>query len=706
VKKLNFIFGVHNHQPIGNFDFVFEHSYQHAYKSFLDVVKEFPEIKVNIHFTGILLNWIEKNHPECFDVIKMLLDRGQIELLTGGFYEPILPLIPDKDKIGQIRRLTEFIVDRFNFRPKGMWLAERVWEQNLVKPLNEAGVEYVVLDDSHFITSGISRDILDTGYFLTEDGSKTIKLIPIDKGSRYVIPFDTVDNAMDYLFSRADQSRKKVITMADDGEKFGDWPGTYHSVYEEKWLERFFSEIIKNKDSINMMTFSEMIESRKASGLVYLNNASYSEMLEWALPPNMQQDIEDLRNLLEETGNKERYEPYIRGGYFRNFLFKYDESNSMHKRMLLAHETVHSIKDSKTKEKALEKLYASQCNCPYWHGVFGGLYLPHLRDAIYKNIIEAERISENTDAKKMKIEKKDIDLDGDEEIIFAGRHIKLFVKPQKGGSIFEADHIDTSFNFVNTLSRRYEKYHNKLLEMIRSGKVTNDPTQGDDKIVVKEKDLDKILNYDWYRRGFLIDHFVHPDTDPEKFSTVTYGEQGDFVVEPYEHNINVRGDGKSSLLLSRDGGIWVDGEFQPVYLSKDIRIDDNRILVDYSIKNRADKDISIWNIVEMNFSMLGGHSDDKYYRVDNRKLKYPYLDGRNDIKGKNISIHDEWKKIDFVINVSRKKNIWTFPIETVSLSEGGFEKIYQSSVVSLGEKLFLRPGEETAFSVEIRIDGK
>ncbi|PLX18333.1 MAG: 4-alpha-glucanotransferase [Candidatus Muiribacterium halophilum] len=706
MKKVNFIFGIHNHQPIGNFDFVFKHSYEHAYRPFLDVLLKFPDIKVNIHFTGILLEWIEKNQPECFENINTLIKRGQIELLTGGFYEPILPLIPDKDKVGQILKLTKYIKKHFDYTPRGMWLAERVWEQNLVRSLNEACVEYVVLDDSHFIASGISRDVLDNGYFITEDSSKTIKLIPIDKGSRYVIPFDSVDNAMEYLFSRSDQSQKKVITMADDGEKFGDWPGTFHSVYEEKWLERFFAEIINNKESINMMTFSEMIDSRKATGLVYLNNASYSEMLEWALPPDMQLDVEEFRKFLKDTGNLERFGSYIRGGYFRNFLFKYNESNSMHKRMLIAHEKVHMMKEGAEKEKAIEHLYASQCNCPYWHGVFGGLYLPHLRDAIYENIIKAEKIAYKDDERKVEIVEKDIDLDGDDEIIFSGKNVKLFFKPHMGGSVFEADHLRSSFNFVNTLSRKFEKYHNRLLQMIKEGKVTNDPTQGDDKIVVKEKDLDKILNYDWYRRGFLIDHFVHPDTNLENFSTVTYGEQGDFVVEPFDSEIMLESDGTSSLLLSRTGNIWVNGVFQPVYVSKKIILEENTIKVDYTIRNISDVDIDIWNIMEMNFSMLGGHSDDKYYSVNGEKLEYAYLDGKNEITGKNLTITDEWKKVSFDITSDKDKEIWTFPIETVSLSEGGFEKIYQSSVVALGEKINLKKAEETKYSVNIYIGGK
>ena len=127
MKKIKFAFAVHDHQPIGNFEHVFEYAFSHSYAPFLDVLEKHPRFRVNLHFSGILLDWIKKHHPAALNKIKSMAEKGQVEMLTGAFYEPILAVMPDCDKIGQIRMLTEYIQKELGVEPCGMWLAERIW---------------------------------------------------------------------------------------------------------------------------------------------------------------------------------------------------------------------------------------------------------------------------------------------------------------------------------------------------------------------------------------------------------------------------------------------------------------------------------------------------------------------------------------------------------------------------------------------------
>ena len=46
-----------------------------------------------------------------------------------------------------------------------------------------------------------------------------------------------------------------------------------------------------------------------------------------------------------------------------------------------------------------------------------------------------------------------------------------------------------------------------------------------------------------------------------------------------------------------------------------------------------------------------------------------------------MGLVDEWLGIDVRMQASRPTHFWTFPIETVSNSEGGFELVHQSVVV-------------------------
>ena len=101
-EKIYFIFALHNHQPVGNLSEVLDYNYEKAYRPFLDVVSRFPQIKFSLHNTGILLEWFRQNRPDYLRLLRTLVDRGQVEIMGGGFYDPILPVIRDEDKLSLI----------------------------------------------------------------------------------------------------------------------------------------------------------------------------------------------------------------------------------------------------------------------------------------------------------------------------------------------------------------------------------------------------------------------------------------------------------------------------------------------------------------------------------------------------------------------------------------------------------------------------
>src|SRR2546425_12941883 len=82
-----------------------------------------------------------------------------------------------------------------------------------------------------------------------------------------------------------------MLTMVDDGEKFGVWPGTHALVYERKWLDRFFDRLLA-LPWLELTTFADVVDRFRATGRVYLPTASYREMGEWALPPAAGRQLE------------------------------------------------------------------------------------------------------------------------------------------------------------------------------------------------------------------------------------------------------------------------------------------------------------------------------------------------------------------------------------------------------------------------------
>jgi len=516
MKKVNFLFGIHCHQPVGNFEHVIEQAYRDCYLPFMEVMEKHPRIKFTVHYSGILYDWFLEKYPEYIELVAKMVKRCQVEVMTAGYYEPILPIIPDEDKLGQIKRQSDFIQKHFKTSPTGLWLTERIWEPNLPKILNQDGGDYITVDDFHFISAGMEKDKL-FGYYITEDQGETLKVFPINKELRYLVPFRLPSETINYLSKISTEEGDVAAILADDGEKFGMWPGTKKWVYEDGYLENLLTEIEANLEWIRPMKFSEYVEEFPAKGRVYLPTSSYFEMMEWALPAKSGARLDSVINDIEHSGKKEKYLEFFRGGFFRNFFVKYSESNNMHKKMVMLSQKLSSLKKShasdarnKLLQDAETALYKGQCNCAYWHGVFGGLYLSNLRNAIYENLIKAENALQELqrgDKKFTELTITDFDKDGFEDLIVSNPYLNLYFSPRMGGSLFELDYKPKEFNLLNVLTRREEAYHEKIKNAVRNGGSANNGAQSiHDRVVLKEDGMEKFLSYDNTRRASLVDH--------------------------------------------------------------------------------------------------------------------------------------------------------------------------------------------------------
>ncbi|MGE5706695.1 MAG: alpha-amylase/4-alpha-glucanotransferase domain-containing protein [Bacteroidota bacterium] len=706
--KINLILGLHNHQPVGNWDWVIEDAYQHSYLPFIDCLAAHPGVRISIHYTGFLLEWLEEHHPEYIEKLDALISSGQLEILTGAHYEPILPVIPDRDKVGQIRRLTDTIERLFGKVPTGMWLAERVWEPHLVQSMVEGGVEYTILDDAHFKAVGLRKDRL-FGYYQTEEQGQTLQIFPINKDLRALIPFAPPEKTIDYLRANASSDGGRMVLCFDDGEKFGCWPNTYQAVYLDGWLDRFFGLLEEHSDWIETVTVEQFREKRPPWGRVYLPSTSYLEMQEWALPSEQ-------ATLFEEALKKTdpRYVDFLRGGYWRNFLVKYPESNNLHKKMLRVSSMVESLMQARqpvpagfgadpTREEAVldaqEALWRGQSNDPYWHGVFGGLYLTNLRSANYQNLLEAEGICDSLlyDGPFLKLEERDFDCDGRPELLVSTPTQNCYFN-LLGGSLFELDYKPKNFNLLDTIARRPEPYHGRIGEPPSEREIHRSLREVTPS---KEAGFERMLHYDWYRRISLIDHFLNPDSFLESFYNVSYGEQGDFVNQPYECSVE-EGEEGLVLHLHRDGHVWIGADFWPIRLAKRVTIprDAAQLRVDYTIENGWDRPVSLWFGVEFNANFLAGSAPDRFYYSPDQTIEEPQLASKGELLDLNaLGLRDEYLGIDYLLHWSEPATVWRFPIETISQSEAGFEKVYQSSVVMPNWKFELAPLGKRQFCI-------
>lgn len=666
-EAVTLLMAMHCHQPVGNFGFVFEEAYEKAYDPFLRILERHPGVRLALHYSGCLLDWLLLHRPEFIARVRRLVARGQVEVLASGYYEPILPMIPEADRQGQIARMRSAIRKQFGTDPIGLWLTERVWEPELPATLERAGMRYTLVDTNQFaaaqpwlpkalqVHDESFWDLL--GCYSTDYAGASTVVFPASKRLRYWMPFQRVEQTIEFL-KRLRREEPVAITFADDGEKFGLWPKTHQWVYNEGWLDQFFSALERERSWLSTSTFRDYLEHPGPSGRVALPCGSYEEMLEWS------------------------------GGYFRNFFVKYPEANAMQQKMLRVSRALQEVQSSEfgvrsSEGKRLPKqrnsqlsthnsqlikraqleLYAGQCNCAYWHGVFGGLYLAHLRRAVYAHLIAAEQLTKQASGKAVDLAAVDADGDGQEEASLSTSAMGLVVDPAEGGAITEWSLYGPRINLLDTLSRRPEPYHDKLkAKKVRSAVPAGGvPASIHDVLGVKEQHLETHLVYDDHRRSAFLDYAFQSMPSLQEVMRSTWGERRLWSSAPCrwdrrKYNPRTNAAGPLEIAMSRELG---SGRIR-----KTIRLETRRPLLE-CLYELEELEVPVVGL-EWNLSLR----DDRYL-----------TQAQEQRDATQFQIEEAGAGVSLRLSIDPPATLLHFPIETISESEEGLERTYQGLCV-------------------------
>ncbi len=695
MSKFNLVLLIHAHQPIGNFDDVMERAYDRSYLPFVERVERHPRVRLGLHYSGSLLEWIAEKHPEYIQRVASLVSGGQVEIVGGGFYEPILIAIPPEDRIEQIRRLTQFIEEHFGEPPTGAWLAERVWEPQLPATLAEAGIKYTLVDDSHFLTAG--REIPELfGYYIAEECGSTIKVIPGLQDLRYLLPFGSVEDSIAFLRRCAGDHPGGVASMGDDMEKFGGWPHTYDHCYRDGWLDRFFEALEANQEWLETLPPREALASHAPLGRVDLPTASYTEMMEWVLPTSVRLKF---HALLEEFSGRPDVRRFLRGGFWRGYFSKYAEANLLHKKMLRVSSKLRncrakaarkSAKGSARRAAALTRLLRAQCNDAYWHGIFGGLYSPHLRTELWRNLVRAETFADSIahgGKRYQTMARLDFDADGREEIEITSPKFAAVVKPSDGGTLELLDFRPAGVTLINSLQRRVEAYHSRLQQAGQSdGRVASIHNQ----TLTKEPGLEKRLKYDrWARNQFRLLLFApgktHADFEALHLEESAAFAGGDYAVErataekikltfeaPLRHAIPEADPG---CMLGAEKMMSFENHAKGFAVHCRVNLSLKRADL---LTQAPDSQAGLIAGLEIVLNLLSPNMPDHYFEFAGQRKP---LEWSGVVEGACMRLADEWQNVAIEIEARGARELWISPIETVSESEEGFERVYQGSQI-------------------------
>ncbi len=692
MKRVKLVFGTSNSQPVGTNEEELERVYQRAYKPFIRTLYNFAEVPITLHYSGTLFQWLENNHAEFLDVLAEMGGRRQIEFLGGGFYEPVLPMIPHTDRIGQIEQMTTFVRKRFGRRPRGTWITQLVWEPSLPSALKNSGMEYTFLADYHFISAGLAQDALYRPC-ITEDQGKTVVVFPICKRTRWKLMIESPEEVIEHLRALADDDPQSVVVMLEEGERFGAGEESYRICYREQWLERFLTLVGENGDWLEPIHPGRYLKQVTPRRRAYFPATSYEDMMRWARPVARRKAGHGSSRAGKHAYAHAR-NGFVSGGFFRQFLTRYPESNLMYAKMQYTHILVNQIRwDKYRKQAAREELWKGQSHHAYWHGRPGGIYVNQLRKQVYSALIEAEKVTREKGIFIPSIVAVDFDMDGVLEYLYQGQEMNAYVHTH-GGTLFELDYLPVAFNYLDTLSRRVEAYHDN--EVVGYG-------------------------YDRYLRKAFVDHFFSPGLTVDQFARMQHRELGSFVdavytVEKHDrehHWIQLQSSGTVEREPGRIAGaddaaveLGVESATeQPVRLEKHYSFNAAEVTVQYRITTTGEP-LKTTFACEINISVADAADGTLLIACtsDAEDAHDIPLELASVDRCSEVRLYDELNRTVITLAASQEARLWSIPVETYAMSDDRVKAQFQQLSCVYHWDITLSPDEAWEATVRLRCD--
>jgi alpha-amylase len=366
----------------------------------------------------------------------------------------------------------------------------------------------------------------------------------------------------------------------------------------------------------------------------------------------------------------------------------------MHKRVMALSSRIANIQPknvagSEIKERAKKHLHMAQSGCVYWHGVFGGFYLNHLREGIYRHLINAENVLDTLD-KTENISKYMID---DKPIIrLDNKDLSIHVDVEKRAEIIEIDDKLKAFNLINTISRKKEVYHNNIkgTSFFKKLDVKRKIEQKQffniyDFLGLKDKVIKKALVYDSGNKGAFIDHFIFGRYTLQDMVYAKDKNIKELSEMPYEI---IKGKEYDSSFIEMSKTEDVKERDIQFGIKKRISLDkDDGFAVSYSLRNLSSKKVQGFFATELNLSMY------------NESLSQERVFKNTD----TLILDDQWSSMQIKIKTDSPVEIWTVPIYTVNGSEGGLGRTYQYLKMLFKKKVCLKTEDTMDLTFEVKI---
>lgn len=419
MKETNLILGIHANFPseIKNIDSEPIFQYLVFLNKVLDLLISEPNLKINFHLTKNVLSYGDKTYPDFYSKLSKLIEKNQIELISGGLYEPLFSLIPREDRQVQIKLMTRLLNHNFGITPLGAYLPEYDWDPSLPIDLSKSRILYTFLPEKYFQESGISTENA-YGYFTTEDEGRITSLFCINSNVEDLL---TSESSLIELIQNSQNQKVKILFL----NKF---------LSSDKY-ENFLS-LLKNivqKEELKTNLFFDYFSKNPPTGRVYIPGKDQASRKHW-----------------------------------KSYLTDQMESNFLHKKMMRVSKKINAAKEGKSRFKVIKEminnshdlLLKGQRSSFYFNHPLGGIYTANERSNAYSSLIKAENLIEQASSQrsnKLQVLELDYDSDGHEEILIETDTQNIYITPYYSGGIIEHDYLPKEVNLINTIAPENEK---------------------------------------------------------------------------------------------------------------------------------------------------------------------------------------------------------------------------------------------------------
>jgi len=274
------------------------------------------------------------------------------------------------------------------------------------------------------------------------------------------------------------------------------------------------------------------------------------------------------------------------------------------------------------------------------------------------------------------------------------------------------------------MRRRPEAYHETLRRHEAEGHPAGSPEDHvdpdrpedgpktiHDLVRTKEAGLAQRLVYDWHERRSGLVHLLAGPASAEELATGRARELGDFVDRPFE----VVELEPGSLYVRRAGHLFVPDGPHRLVVDKRIVLGGDRssptLSIEIGLENVSGSPLECTLALESGFNLMGGGANPAaYYEwapdegVDGEVV---LVRGPHDAMGEDtaerLAFGNDDAGVRVVVRLDQAAQATWFPIETVSNSEAGFERIYQGSALTFQWPVALAPGAGASWAVRFEV---